>query len=123
MAPGELVRYVAIGRIAAGAAFTAAPRRVGSLLIGRDAERPGSRLFIAAFGARDVLLGVGTLRAAIQDQPIRPWVAACATADAFDALATLRGFRGLPRGRRELTFVVSAVPAALGAWLASELAD
>ena len=80
-------------------------------------------MFISAFGARDVLLGVGALGAAARGQPVRPWIAASATADAFDALATIHNFRELPKGRRMLTFVVSAAPAALGGWLTSELAD
>ena len=116
-----IVRYVAAARIAAGLAFIAAPRRVGGLLVGGDAAPPGARLFVAAFGARDVLFGAGTLRAAARRQPVRPWLASCAAADAFDAVATLRTFRDLPRGRRVLTFTVSVIPSIVGGWLASQL--
>jgi hypothetical protein len=119
--PVGLARYVGAARIAAGLAFVAAPRRVGGLLVGGDAEAPGARLFIVAFGARDVLLGAGTLRAATRRQPIRPWLASCAAADAFDAVATLRSFHDLPPGRRVLTFVISLIPGMAGGWLASQL--
>jgi hypothetical protein len=48
-------------------------------------------------------------------------MASCAAADAFDTAATIRSFAQLPSRRRVLTLVVSAVPAAVGGWLASRL--
>jgi hypothetical protein len=119
----DLARYVAAVRAIAGVGFVAAPGRLGGLLIGSHAEAPGARLFIAAFGARDVLLAAGTLRAlrAENQQPAKWWMASCAAADAFDTAATIRCFAQLPPRRRVLTLVVSAVPAAAGGWLASRL--
>jgi len=67
----QLARIAAAARIVAGAALAAAPRRLGGLLVGRDADTAGARLFTAAFGARDVLLGTGTLHALRSEQPAR----------------------------------------------------
>lgn len=89
------------------------------MLVGSDAERPGARLFVAAFGVRDVLLGAGALRAVLQQPPSRPWFIACAIADAADAGLVLRSYRKLPARRRLLALGVSAAPAALNTWLAS----
>jgi hypothetical protein len=100
-------------RVAAGLTFALAPSRAGSLLVGGDARAPGARLFIRAFGARDVVLGAGTLRALLSNSGdgARPWLVACVLADAFDAFATLRQFHELPHGRRTLTLAVSVAPA------------
>lgn len=102
-------------RVAAGLTFAIAPRSAGSLLVGGDARAPGARLFIRAFGARDVVLGAGTWRALSSGGAARPWLVACVLADAFDAVATLRQFRELPQGRRTLTLAVSLAPAVAGA--------
>lgn len=116
--PYDLARMLAAVRIAAGLAFAVAPGRAGSLLVGDDARAPGARLFIRAFGARDVLLGSGTRHAIGGRGAVRPWLFACALADAFDAAATLAQFHELPRRRRTLTFAVSLAPALAGAAIA-----
>ena len=115
----RLVRVVAGLRLASGLVFAAAPRAAGGLLAGGDVASPGAELFVRAFGARDVLLGLGAWRALRAGLPWRPWLAACAAADAFDAAATLAGYRRLPAGRRALTLAVSLAPALLEAWLAA----
>ena len=117
----RLAKCAASARIAAGLAFAMAPRRIGGVLIGEDARSPGARLFIAAFGARDVLLGAGTLQALCAGRPARSWMGSCAAADAFDTAATIRGFAALPPRRRALTLIGSAAPATLGGWLAIRL--
>jgi hypothetical protein len=100
-------------RVASGVAFISLSSPLGRLLIGSDADSAGAALFIRAFGARDALLGAGVLRAAQTQRSQRQWLMACGLADAFDAAATLAGYRHLPRRRRALTFIVSAVPAVL----------
>lgn len=112
---------LAVVRIAAGVTFALAPGRAGSLLVGRDARAPGARLFIRAFGARDVLLGAGMRRAAGRRGAVRPWLYACALADTFDAVATLAQFGELPQRRRTLTLAVSLAPAVAGAAVARRL--
>ncbi len=112
---------MAIARITAGAAFALAPARAGRLLVGADARSPGGRLFIAAFGARDVLLGLGVLRALMRREQARWWMASCAAADAFDAAVSLAHGRRLEPRLRARSTAVSAVPAVIGVWLASRL--
>jgi hypothetical protein len=109
--PHDLARMLAAVRIAAGVTFALTPARAGSVLVGRDARAPGARLFIRAFGARDVLLGAGTRRALGRRGAVRPWLYACVLADTFDALATLAQFDELPQRRRTLTFAISLAPA------------
>lgn len=46
--------------------------RAGSVLVGRDARASGARLFIRAFGARDVLLGAGTQRGLVDRNALPP---------------------------------------------------
>ena len=117
MKPREFAKMLAAFRVAAGLTFAFAPRSAGSLLVGDDARAPGARLFIRAFGARDVALGAGTFLALSSGRAARPWLAAGVLADAFDAVATLRQFHELPRGRRTLTLAVSLAPAVAGSAL------
>lgn len=119
--PHDVARMLAAVRIAAGVAFAVAPGRVGSLLIGGDAGSPGARLFIRAFGARDVVLGAGTRQAIESGGAVRSWLFACVLADAFDAGATLAQFDELPRWRRTVTFAVSLAPAVAGAAIARHI--
>lgn len=102
-------------RVAAGLSFTLAPRSAGSLLVGGDARAPGARLFIRAFGVRDVVLGAGTWHSLSSSGSAGLWLGACVLANAFDAAATLRQFDELPRGLRTLTLAVSLAPAVAGA--------
>ena len=110
-------------RIGSGVAFIALSGPLGRLLIDRDADGAGAQLFIRAFGARDTLLGVGTLLAIRTEQSARPWLIASGLADAFDAMATVGGYRRLPPKRRALTFMVSVIPAVLNLSTAQLLAD
>jgi hypothetical protein len=119
MSPSQIAGVLAIARMSAGAAFAVAPDRVGYLLVGSDIERPGASLFVAAFGVRDFLLGAGALSAVLDEQSTRPWLVACALADAADAGLVLLGYRNLPAERRLLALGVSAAPAALNTWAAT----
>ena len=110
-------------RTGSGVAFIALSGPLGRLLIGRDADGAGAQLFIRAFGARDALLGVGTLLAIRTEQSARPWLIASGVADAFDAMATVTSYRHLPPKRRALTFMVSVIPAVLTLSTALRLAD
>ena len=121
--PEELAKILGGARIASGVAFIAMSRPLGHLLIGEDAYGAGAQLFIRAFGARDALLGAGTLLAMRSKRPGRPWLIAAGLADAFDAAATAAAYQQLPLRRRALTFAVSAIPAVLNLSTAGRLAD
>lgn len=121
--PERLITLLGGARVASGVAFIALSGPLGRLLIGKDADSAGAQLFIRAFGARDVLLGAGGLLAMGSLQPARPWLMACGLADAFDAAATVAGYRRLPAKRRALTFAASAIPALVNLSATRWLAD
>ena len=98
-----LATALALNRCAFGLAYLAAPARAGRGWIDRDAERPPTEVMIRGLGARDLALGLGALRALLDDQGSpRPWLAAHALADAADLAATLAARDALPR--RNLLF-------------------
>ncbi len=117
----RIARALAAVRIASGLAIALAPARAGAVLVGADARAPGGRLFVAAFGARDALLGLGTLRALLRGEDARWWMATCAAADAFDAGVCVAHPGGLAPPLRVRSSAVSAIPAAAGACLAYRL--
>lgn len=98
-------------RLAVGLSFLLAPRALGRALVGTDADTPGARLFVRGFGARDMVLGAGALRAR-RSTETRAWLAAAGMADAIDAATTVVGRPRLTGRRRAIAFVVSALPAA-----------
>ncbi len=117
-----LARFIGIGRIAIGAGLFALPRRTGTPWIGEPAEDPGGQLAVAALGARDLALGVGTVWALSgRKRDPRPWVIASAAGDFSDLLLVLRHRKGLEPASAVGTAVMAGTAAAAGAWLASEL--
>ncbi|MDQ1436590.1 MAG: hypothetical protein QOK43_219 [Acidimicrobiaceae bacterium] len=87
-------------RAAFGVAFLLAPGLLKGWL-GEDARRPAVKVLARAFGARDLVLGVGTYMA-LSDQDdksesVRRWLTLCAVSDSADAAATLLGARHLPK--------------------------
>jgi hypothetical protein len=80
---------LAIGRIAFGAVMLVKPEEAVRGWIGpRAAALGGTQTVTRAFGARDVSLGAGTLRALIHGRDARDWVTAGAFADLADFVAT-----------------------------------
>jgi hypothetical protein len=104
------VRFTAVGRIALGTGFIAQPRIWMRPWIGREADRPGAQLLSRALGARDVVLGLGTLQSTT-----REWLAAALVADAADLLLTIAAGAELPRRGRVLVTAVAGTGVALGA--------
>ena len=103
-------------RAGLGTAHVIAPAPVSVPLVGGDARRPGAQVFIAAFGIRDALLGLGTA-SAHSDQDLRRWLLTAAVIDMMDTVAALRHFRGLPERQRWAALMAPAIPAVLGAVL------
>ena len=106
----QIVRALACARIAVGATLLAAPRRAGGRWIGPAADDGATRLAVRALAARDLAIGVGTLRALSGEEPARPWALAGAASDLVDAAATVLALR-----RVGLRRAVPAVVIALGA--------
>ena len=110
MTPRALGRFTAICRVGVGAAFIAQPQLWMRPWIGTDAERPAARLLSRALGARDVVLGLGTLQSTT-----REWLAAALVADAADLLLTIAAGDELPRRGRVLVTAIAGTGVALGA--------
>ena len=98
------------GRLAFGATLFAAPRVLGRLLVGDDAERREAGVLLRGYGTRDVLLGSGAILAAATDRDAQPWIRAGVAADALDVVLQLIEWDNLPRDKR-----VGGVATALGA--------
>jgi hypothetical protein len=95
------VRTVAIAnagaRVAIGLAFLAAPKAFGGRWFGDEATRPIATLVTRMVAARDLVLGVGMLRALARGEPVRPWFALAVGVDAVDGLAALAAREHLPK--------------------------
>jgi hypothetical protein len=102
----------------------AAPESVSAHWLGEEnASHPAVRYLARSLGVRDLALGVLAWRT-LDDVRVGPQVvAACAVADAVDALATVAVSSKLPRIGAIGTVVAAGGAAAVGFRLARELAD
>jgi hypothetical protein len=109
-----LARLMAASRVAIGAGFVVAPRLAMRSWIGRDADRPTNMLLTRAFGARDLVLGVGPLLSLRNRDALRPWLAAGVVADTTDLFATLAARGEIPPASRAMVVSVAGGAVALG---------
>lgn len=110
----ELARFTACCRLAIGAGFVAYPSLTMRPWIGADAARPGASLLARALGARDLILGVGTLAALGDPDGLVPWLLGALVADSTDLALTLAGRATLPVRGRVLVSAIAAGGVALG---------
>ena len=111
----QLVRSLAVGRVAVGLALVLVPSLAARGWAGDEASRPATKVFLRALGIRDLTLGIGTLRALERGEDPVPWAR-------YGAAATVLGYRALaPRGRFAV-LLVAAAAAAGGALAAEQLA-
>lgn len=110
----QALRFVAAGRIAIGAAMLAAPRRVAAGWVGPGAATASVGLLARAFGAREVALGVGTLKSLDSPGPSRGWVMAGVLTDGLDAVSAALAIRQLGVGRAVTTGLVAVAATAIG---------
>lgn len=110
-------RALALGRIAVGAVFVAAPGPTTRAWLGAEHEDdPGREIAVRGLGARDVVLGVGALVALRSGGDARTaarWVEAGVVADLADTAATLVAEGGGDR-QRALSAAVAIGAAATG---------
>jgi hypothetical protein len=99
-----------LGRLAFGAGMIGAPERLGSVLIGGEARKPMVRTSLRLYGTRDVVLGLGTLRAAAAGEGAGGWLMAGIASDVLDTAVQLLEWDDLPSDKR-----VPGVLAAVGA--------
>lgn len=118
----QLVRALAVGRIAVGASMVVAPGAAGGRWIGEAGKRPEVKVVTRAFGVRDLAFGIGTLQALDTDAPARPWVTLGMVSDLVDLAATTVALRSLG-ARRALPVMVVAAGAAAAGYLARDQVD
>ncbi len=115
----RVIALLSIARVGVGTALVLAPRRMGRNWVGAVADDPRAALVIRGFGARDLALGLGTLRAMQRDEPLTGWVQMAAFGDACDAVAGIAGASSVGILRTIPTVVSAAAAAVLGARVAS----
>jgi hypothetical protein len=113
--PRALLTQLNAVRVVIGASLIAAPQVVAGMWLGKDGRRPAVRVLGRGFGARDLVLGAGTLGAMRSGRPTRPWVVAGLVADATDLGATLAGRADLPRESGPLLAGIAGAALVVGA--------
>lgn len=122
LSPRRGAFLLAAGRAALGVAVLAAPEQVTARWLGQQsAELPVVGDLARSLGARDLALGIATLKTL--DDPAGPYVqAACAVVDSVDVLATIIARDALPRKGVLGTVVVAGAAAAAGFYFSHRLA-
>jgi hypothetical protein len=110
----ELAAFTAACRIGIGAGFVAYPGLAMRPWLGSEAGRPAVKLLARALGARDLVLGVGTMSALEDGLSLRRWLRAALVADAADFLVTLLEHRHLPDRGRQLVLAIAGAGVAMG---------
>ena len=116
----QVATWYAAGRLALGAGLVLVPGVLKGW-IGEDAGRPGTKVVARAFGARDIAIALGTLLALEEGTAVRRWLQAGALVDAADALSSLVGVAGIPRGKAARAFALAVVGAVTGGYLGARL--
>jgi hypothetical protein len=112
---------VARGRIVMGIAMLAVPGVMLRVLFGRHASTQTGRVMARMFGAREIVLGVGTVTSVKERTQDAEWVSACAVADAVDGLV-MAFSPGVPRRSRPAA-LVGGIASVLGMQAARSFAD
>lgn len=115
------VLVVARGRIIMGLAMLFVPAIMLRVIFGKHASTPSARALARMFGARELVLGVGTVTSVKEGTQDAEWASASAAADAVDGLVMALS-PGVPRRSRPAA-LVGVVAAALGMQAARALAD
>jgi hypothetical protein len=121
--PRALLTQLSAGRIALGISLMAAPRLVLGIWLGEAGRHPAVGTLGRGFGARDAVLGAGTLAAMRSGQSLRPWLLAGLVADATDLAATALARDRLPRASAPLIFALAGGALAIGAANAGSVDD
>lgn len=118
----DQLRLIAMGRVAVGAAFIALP---GATLKGWTGPASGAtRVLGRAFGARDLVMGLATLKAIDSGDKAqaRFWAQAGAACDGLDLVATWMGARHVPKRSLLSLAAVAGGATAVGLRIARALA-
>ncbi len=112
---------IARGRIVMGLAMLILPGVMLRILFGRQASTPSGRVLARMFGAREFVLGVGTVTSVKEGTQDAEWVSASAMVDAVDGLAMAFSPGVLRRSRPSALIGIGA--AVVGMQAARKLAD
>jgi hypothetical protein len=111
----NLVRGLALGRVAFGVAMLVKPEESMRGWIGRRAAAyGGTQTVIRGFGARDLSLGAGALAALMSGKDARDWVLAGAVGDLGDFVATATA-EDIPVSGRVIVFAMAGAAIAVSA--------
>lgn len=114
---------VLTARVLYGAGLLAVPSKLAAgRWLGPGATAPAATVALRGFGARETLLHVGALAAAVTGRPVRPWLAASILGDLVDVAATTAARAGLPAGSARATAAVAGGSAVLSG-VAAALVD
>ena len=116
-----MARGIGFARAAFGVVFLAAPALATRRWLGPAADEGPAKVFIRAVGARDLVLGVGLLRAIESESTVRPWLRAGVAVDALDTVATVAAFGQLPKVLRLAVIALGVGGAVTGLRLADAL--
>jgi hypothetical protein len=108
------VAVYGLGRLAFGTALLTAPTGFGRLLAGDAAREAAVRASLRAYGTRDVVLGLGTLRAVATGSDVSPWLTAGVAADLLDTSVQVADWADLPPDRRLLGVLSALASAGIG---------
>ena len=115
------VLVIARGRTVMGLAMLVVPSVMLRVMFGRDASTRTARVLARMFGAREVVLGVGTITSVKERTQDAEWVSASAVADAVDGLV-MAFSPGVPRRSRPAALLGGSA-AVMGMLAARAFAD
>ena len=110
-------------RIAYGLGLVAFPERLTRTWLGPAGERGPTKVGVRGLGARESLLHIGALAAALRGAPLRPWLAASIAGDLVDIASTAAARDEVPKVAPVATLVVAGGSAAISAVLAATVDD
>jgi hypothetical protein len=113
--PKQLAQGVGVARIAFGIGFITMPGWTGRIWIGSDSHRPAVKVLTQAIGARDLLMGMGTLMAMRRGRRARGWLEAISFTDVVDFTCGLLAGDRIPRSSRIAVLALAGGSAAQAA--------
>lgn len=120
MDDAKLALTLARARIGVGLTLLALPGFSARMLSGRKAQGI-EPLLTRMLGARDLLLGLGTVIAVDRGAPVRGWIEASAASDVADSLACLLAKSRMSSRAFTGTVLIAGSSAAAGAYLSRRL--
>ncbi len=121
MNDAKLAIFAARGRIAFGAMALVVPGPAARVMGGRRGSEGLAPLFARMLGARDVVLGLGTVIALDRGAPVRGWLEGSALADALDCFACVAAREDMSTTAFRATAGLGAASAILGIFLSRRL--